>query len=59
MKNIYVFLACLLLIACQNNAQPQDPIPTHDSFTIESKILSETRTINVWTPPNYKKVVTL
>jgi predicted alpha/beta superfamily hydrolase len=54
MKNIYVFLACLLLIACQNNAQPQDPIPTHDSFTIESKILSETRTINVWTPPNYK-----
>lgn len=54
MKNLYAFLACFLLLACQNNAQPQDPIPTHDSFVIESKILTETRTINVWTPPNYK-----
>lgn len=54
MKNLYAFLACFLLLACQNNAQPQDPIPTHDSFTIESKILSETRTINIWTPLNYK-----
>ena len=54
MKNLCAFLACFLLLACQNNAQPQDPIPVHDSFTIESKILSETRTINVWTPPNYK-----
>lgn len=54
MKNLYTFLACFLLLACQNNAQPQDPIPTHDSFTIESKILSEIRTINIWTPPNYK-----
>jgi predicted alpha/beta superfamily hydrolase len=35
------------------SAQIPDSIPTHFSFTIESKHLNETRTINVWTPSNY------
>lgn len=54
MKRLYALLACFLLLACQNNAQPQDPVPTHDTFTVESKILGETRTINIWTPSDYK-----
>lgn len=54
MKKLYSFLVCFLLLACQNNAQPQDPVPPHNTFTIESKILGETRTINIWTPSDYK-----
>ena len=30
-----------------------DPIPAHESFTVESKALGETRVICVWTPPRY------
>lgn len=45
-----------VLLACPSNAQQyDDPVPDHDSFTIESKILGETRTINVWVPPGYKE----
>ncbi len=29
------------------------PMPTHESFTINSEVLSETRHINVYTPPGY------
>lgn len=54
MKKIYTLLVSFLLLACQNNAQPQDPVPTHDTFTVESKTLGETRTINIWTPSDYK-----
>lgn len=31
-----------------------DPVPAHDSLTIESKEVNETRIINVWLPPSYK-----
>lgn len=37
-----------------NVPQPGDSIPEHDTFTIDSKEVIEVRTINVWTPPEYK-----
>ena len=30
-----------------------DPIPTHDTFNLASRILGEERTINIWTPHLY------
>jgi hypothetical protein len=45
---------CLIFVGCKTTQQIQDPIPAHDSFTIESREVGETRTINVWTPPEYK-----
>lgn len=36
-----------------NTTQAQDSIPVHDSFTIASKQVGETRTINVWIPAGY------
>jgi predicted alpha/beta superfamily hydrolase len=53
MKPIY-FLA-LILLAIDSNAQPpNDPIPEHETFTLQSKQVGELRTMNVWTPPEYK-----
>lgn len=46
-----------VLVFLSNYAKAQgynDPIPAHDEFTIESQQLGETRSINVWTPPEYK-----
>lgn len=55
MKIIYYNLLILILfIGCANSLQKKDPIPVHDEFKIESKQVGETRTINVWTPPEYK-----
>ncbi|HNY54471.1 MAG TPA: hypothetical protein PKI86_02550, partial [Chitinophagales bacterium] len=55
MKNWYfILLLHFLVYGCNSNAQQQqDPIPVHDSLKIDSKILGETRTINIWTPPQY------
>jgi uncharacterized protein len=55
MKFIYGnLLLVILYISCANSSQKKDPIPVHDEFKIESKQVGETRTINVWTPPEYK-----
>ena len=55
MKFIYCnLLISILFIGCANSSQKKDPIPVHDEFKIESKQVGETRTINVWTPPEYK-----
>lgn len=55
MKLIYCnLLISILLIGCANSTQKQDPIPVHDSLTIKSKLVGETRTINIWTPQEYK-----
>ena len=55
MKFIYYnLLISILFIGCANSSQKKDPIPVHDEFKIESKQVGETRTINVWTPPEYK-----
>lgn len=37
----------------QPAAEPVPPVPAHESFTIESETLKETRRINVYTPPGY------
>jgi len=54
MKILYgILLICTVLTGCGNVSQ-QDPVPAHDSFTMPSKQVGETRTINVWTPATYK-----
>lgn len=57
MKSIcwHLLFAIVLLSSCAIAAQPNDPIPDHDTFTIDSKKVGETRTMNVWTPPGYKE----
>jgi predicted alpha/beta superfamily hydrolase len=32
----------------------QEPVPPHETFTIQSAVLGETRRINVYTPPGYQ-----
>lgn len=53
-KLFSLFTILIILMSCKNATEYNDPIPPHDDFKIESKILNETRVINVWTPPNYK-----
>jgi uncharacterized protein len=47
-------LITLFFSSCANSAAIKDPIPAHDEFTIDSKLVGETRNINIWTPPEYK-----
>ena len=55
MKKLASLLLLLIIVSsCNNTPQYNDPIPPHDDFKIASKLLQETRVINVWTPPNYK-----
>ena len=55
MKIFYLsLLITALSLSCANSVQQKDPIPVHDEFTIASKIVGETRMINVWTPPEYQ-----
>ena len=56
MKFIYYnFLFILVaLTSCSNASKPNDPIPKHETFKIQSKQVGEKRVINVWTPENYK-----
>lgn len=56
MKFIYYNLLFILvtLSSCSNASQPNDPIPEHETFKIQSKQVGEERTINIWTPVNYK-----
>lgn len=48
------FILFILATSCRNSP-PQDPIPTHDSLTISSKILEENRVINIWLPDVYRQ----
>lgn len=50
----YHFLTSVLLIGYGNIPVQEDLIPPHDTFEIVSKQVKETRTINVWTPADYK-----
>ena len=42
-----------LLVSCNKLSQPKDAIPSHETFTINSKLIGENRTINVWFPADY------
>lgn len=57
MKTINHILLALFLITTNisNASQQQDPVPAHDTFTIISQQVGETRTINVWVPTEYSK----
>ena len=50
LANLIVFL---LLISCKSSVPISDPVPVHETFSLESKFVGETRIINVWTPPKY------
>lgn len=50
---IYLIFICFFINKSIITAQTPVPIPVHQSFTLESSILKETRTINVWLPPTY------
>lgn len=56
-KKIWNSLLIVVVFLATNysKAQEQDPIPQHDSFTIDSKILNEKRVINVWNPLEYSQ----
>jgi uncharacterized protein len=53
------WLAVLLLssgrLAAQAPTPPPDPVPAHDTLTIQSRALAEPRRINVHTPPGYAR----
>ena len=57
MKSLSLFLlpGILFLANCSSASQSNDPVPAHETFTIQSKGLNETRTINVWLPEEYSK----
>ncbi len=42
------------LTSCSNASQPNELIPANETFKFQSKQVGEERTINIWTPANYK-----
>lgn len=56
MKSIYclIITGIIFFSSCSKVSQTNDPVPEHDTFTIQSKQIGEKRTINVWTPADYK-----
>jgi uncharacterized protein len=60
MKLLYFLMLGTIFINCKSTNKeqqdlPADPIPVHDTFAVDSKLVGEVRNINVWTPPNYKE----
>jgi|GEM_PF-89392 len=54
MKPCAPFLFAVLAGAwTRDAAAAREPVPPHETFTIESAVLGETRRINVYTPPQY------
>lgn len=49
-----LIVASLFNFGCGAPPQTNDPIPLYETFTITSKEVGEERTINIWTPDNYK-----
>lgn len=54
-KNFVILLITFCAFSIFSYAQETDKIPAHDSLKIDSKILEEIRTINIWTPPSYSQ----
>ncbi|HEX3068529.1 MAG TPA: alpha/beta hydrolase-fold protein [Thermoanaerobaculia bacterium] len=48
-------LRAILILASVPAASATEPVLPHQTFTIESKVLGETRRINVYTPPSYEE----
>jgi len=53
MKPIYYYIFSCLLIISSATAQQNDSIPKHETFTMQSKKVNETRVVNVWLPSEY------
>ncbi|WP_452222590.1 alpha/beta hydrolase [Lacinutrix chionoecetis] len=53
-KVFYIFLLFAIFCSCAKQLHSNDPIPTHDNFTITSTNVKEDRVINVWMPPQYE-----
>lgn len=51
---INLILILFLLSSCSSTRNYNDSIPAHETIKIESKIMGETRTINIWTPDVYQ-----
>lgn len=50
----FSFLTTMALMqSCKNAPQYNDPIPKHETFNVESKLLGEPRVINIWKPEGY------
>ena len=52
---IFLFIATLSFSCKQKTITYNDPIPKHDSLTIDSKFVNETRVITIWTPTIYEE----
>ena len=50
---LLLVLAGSLAAAGCRDAAPADPVPPHETFTLESQAVGETRVVCVWTPPSY------
>lgn len=53
-KTIYALMLSFVMLSCAKKPPYNDPIPQHESLTIDSKFVKEERKINVWLPPNYQ-----
>ncbi|WP_107037977.1 alpha/beta hydrolase [Brumimicrobium mesophilum] len=53
MKLLFLFSIILILTSCATKVQYNDPVPIHDTFTLNAPQIGEDRVINVWLPPNY------
>ena len=56
MKSLcYILLIGIsFLTSCTDSSLPNDPVPEHETFTIQSQLVGEDRVINVWVPTGYK-----
>jgi predicted alpha/beta superfamily hydrolase len=53
MKRACLFLFFMVCVGSADRAVAAEPVPPHQSFTLESATLKETRRINIYTPPGY------
>jgi predicted alpha/beta superfamily hydrolase len=51
---MWLIALLLPLVPLQAQSVPPDPVPVHDTFSVASRALGETRQINVYTPPGYR-----
>lgn len=56
-KNLLVWLTCLVAIGSVR-AEPATPLVIGETFTLQSKVLGESRRINVYLPPGYAEAPT-
>ncbi|PZP47240.1 MAG: esterase [Pseudopedobacter saltans] len=56
-SNFAFLLLFLSMLSCRNQPEVVDIIPDHQTFTIKSEKLGETRTINIWAPKDSTIVI--